>query len=95
MAKVKLSDWDVVNNLDSDEMIAEYLTAAYEENDPEFFLHAINDVIRAKGMARIAEQTGLGRESLYKAFRPGAKPRHETVVKVLNALGIQMSFKPV
>ncbi len=56
---------------------------------------AVADVAKAKGMSNVASQTGLGRESLYKAFAPGAKPRYETVLKVLKALGVQLHAVPV
>ena len=61
---------------------------------PEEFLRAIGHIAKAKGMAQIAKDTGLGRESLYKAFRPNAKPRFDTVMKVMNALKIQLSAAP-
>lgn len=86
-------DYDVAEFLDNDELIAEYLTAAFEENNSDYFIQAINNVIRAKGMTNIAKATGLNRESLYKSFKVGAKPRYETVVRVLTALGVQLQFK--
>jgi len=54
------------------------------------FLSAIGHVAKARGMSEIAKKSGLGRESLYKAFSPGAKPRYETVLKVLNTLGVKV-----
>jgi len=86
----KPSAFEVADYLDNDEVIAEYLTAALEDSNPEVFLMAVADVAKAKGMSHVASQTGLGRESLYKAFAPGAKPRYDTVLKVLRALGIQL-----
>ena len=86
----KPSAFDVAEYLDTDEVIAEYLTAALEDPNPDVFLMAVADVAKAKGMSQVASQTGLGRESLYKAFAPGAKPRYDTVLKVLKALGIQL-----
>jgi probable addiction module antidote protein len=86
----KPSAFDVADYLDNDEVIAEYLTAALEDPNPDVFLMAVADVAKAKGMSNVASQTGLGRESLYKAFAPGAKPRYDTVLKVLKALGIQL-----
>lgn len=90
----KLSDFDVADYLDNDEVIAEYLTAALEDDNPDVFLMALADVAKAKGMSQVALQTGLGRESLYKAFTPGAKPRYQTVRKVLRALGFQLQAAP-
>lgn len=82
--------FDAADYLDSDEAVAEYLTAALEDSDPDLFLTAIKDVARARGMTQLARDTGLGRESLYKALSTGAKPRYDTVLKVLNALGVRL-----
>ena len=88
---VKLKPLDISAYLDSDEVIAEFLTAALEDPDPEAFLSAIGHVAKARGMSSIAASTGLGRESLYKAFAPDAKPRFETVLKVLRSLGVKIT----
>ena len=88
IAKLDVSDY-----LDSEEMIAEYLSAIMEEGDPQLLLSAIGDIAKARGMKKIAQNAGLGRESLYKAFSEGAKPRFETVFKVLRSLGIKIQFK--
>lgn len=90
----KMRAFDVADYLDNDEIIAEYLTAAMEDPNPDVFLMAVADVAKAKGMSSVASETGLGRESLYKAFAPGAKPRYETVLKVLKALGVQLHAVP-
>ncbi|MGH8123547.1 MAG: addiction module antidote protein [Rudaea sp.] len=82
--------FDAADCLTDDESIAEYLTAALEDFDPNLFLTAIKDVARARGMSQLAKDTGLGRESLYKALAPGAKPRYDTVLKVVNALGVRL-----
>ena len=89
--RIKLREFDASAYLDNDEVIAEYLTAALEDGNPEVFLAAIGNVARARGMTAIAESTGLGRESLYKAFSPGAKPRYDTVLKVLRSLGVKLN----
>jgi probable addiction module antidote protein len=91
MMRIKLKEFDVSAYLDNEEVIAEFLTAALEDGDPEVFLSAIGQVAKARGMSAIAESTGLGRESLYKAFAPGAKPRYETVQKVLQSLGVKIN----
>jgi probable addiction module antidote protein len=95
MNTVTIRDFDPSSYLDSDEMIVEYLMATAEDPNPEVFLGALGDVARAKGMAEIAKKTGLGRESLYKALRPGAHPRFETVKAVLKAIGVELTFKTV
>src|SRR5574337_2208714 len=82
--------FDAADYLDSDEAVAEYLTAALEDSDPDMFLTAIKDVARARGMTQLARDTGLGRESLYKALSTAAKPRYDTVLKVLSALGVRL-----
>ena len=90
----KSTEFDASSYLDSEEMIAEYLNQALASGDADLLLSAIGDVAKARGMAQIARDTGLGRESLYKVFAAGAKPRFETVLKVLTALGIQMRADP-
>lgn len=83
-------EFDAADYLTDDDAIAEYLTAALEDPNPELFLVAIKNVARVRGMAQLAKDTGLGRESLYKALAPGAKPRYDTVLKVTRALGIRL-----
>ena len=87
---IKVTDFDVSEYLDNEELIAEYLTAALEDENPDVFLSAVGHVAKARGMSEIAKKSGLGRESLYKAFSPGAKPRYETVQKVLHTLGVKV-----
>ena len=86
--------FDVSEYLDSEEMISAYLTSIIEENDWNLLIQAIGHVAKARGMARIAEQSGLGRESLYKSFSPNAQPRFETVMKVLGAMNIKIQLSP-
>lgn len=85
-----LREFDVANYLDSKEVIAEYLTQVLKDGDLDELLSAIGDVARAKGMTQIAKETGLGRESLYKSFASGSKPKFDTVVKVLDSLGLKL-----
>jgi probable addiction module antidote protein len=85
------AEFDAVDYLDSEELIAEYLAAALEDENPDVFLAAIADVAKARGMSAIAQSSGLGRESLYKALAPGAKPRYETIMKVLHSLGVRLT----
>jgi probable addiction module antidote protein len=91
---VKVSAFDAVDYLDSEEMMAEYLSAAMEDENTDVFLAALSDVAKARGIARLAKDTGLGRESLYKTLSPGAKPRFDTIVKITKALGIPLAVKP-
>lgn len=85
---LQLTEWDTAEFLDSDEMIIAYLENAKTEGD-DTFLEALATVARAKGMADLAQKTGLNRESLYKTLRAGAKPRYETIEKILAGLGIK------
>ena len=87
----KVTEFDPSAYLDDEEVIAEYLTAALEDENPDVFLAAVGNVAKARGMSAIAEATGLGRESLYKAMAPGAKPRYDTVLKVLHSLGVKLT----
>ena len=91
MAKVKVAPFDTSEYLDDEEVIAEYLTAALEDPNPEVFLIAVANVAKARGIAKVAQDSGLGRESLYKALAPGAKPRYETVRKLMDALGVKLT----
>ena len=86
-----LAKFDAADYLDNEEVIAEYLTAALEDENPDVFLAAIAEVAKARGMTAVANSTGIGRESLYKALAPGAKPRYETIVKVLHGLGVKLT----
>lgn len=89
MAKIK--PFDPSEFLDDDEVVAEYLSAALEDPNPGVFLAAVGHVAKARGMSEIAERSGLGRESLYKALTPGAKPRYDTVLRVLQSLGVKLT----
>lgn len=94
-APLKLVPFDAARYFNDDEAVAEYMTAVLETNDPDLLLLALSDIARAKGMAQIAKDAGLGRESLYKALAPGAKPRFDTVMKVVRALGVKLTAQPV
>jgi len=89
--KPTYAPFDPADYLDNDEVIAEYLSAAVEDPDPNVFLAALGDAAKARGMAQIAKDAGLGRESLYKALSTGAHPRYETVNAVLRALGVKFT----
>ena len=89
----KLLPFDAARYLTDEAAIAEYMTAVLETNEPDLLLLALGDIARARGMSQIAKETGLGRESLYKALAPGAKPRFDTVLKVARALGVKLTAK--
>jgi probable addiction module antidote protein len=88
--KTTYEEFDAAAYLDNDEVIAEYLSAAAEDPNPDVFIAALGDVARARGMAQIAKNAQLGRESLYKALSIGAHPRFETIHAVLHALGVKL-----
>lgn len=90
----KLKPFDAADYLDNEIVIAEYLNAALEDENPDVFLIAISDVAKARGMSKLAKDAGLGRESLYKALAPGAKPRYDTIIKLLKALGVDLQTSP-
>ncbi len=92
---VKTSTFDAVHYLDSEEMMAEYLAAAMEDPNPDVFLAALCDVAKARGIAQLAKDTGLGRESLYKTLSPGSKPRFDTIMKITRALGVPLAVKNI
>ncbi len=88
--KVKTMPWDSAAYLKTDEDIAHYLEAVFEDGDPALVAAALGDVARAKGMSQIAHAAGLGRESLYKALSPEGNPEFATVLKVVRALGLKL-----
>ena len=94
-APLKLVAFDAARYLDDDNAIAEYMSVVLETNAQDLLLLALSDVARAKDMTQVAKDAGLGRESLYKALAPGAKPRFETIVKVARALGVKFTALPV
>ena len=96
MSKTITTIFDVAEHLRTPEEMAAYLEASIEEadGDASFIAKALGDIARAQGMTKIAENTGLSRESLYKALSPGSKPRFETIIKVLKALGVNIGVIP-
>jgi probable addiction module antidote protein len=89
--KTTYKAFDAAQYLDNDAVIVEYLSAAAEDSNPDVFVAALGDVAKARGMAQIAKESGLGRESLYKALSAGAHPRYETINAVLRALGVKFN----
>lgn len=90
-----LPDFDAAEYLDSEQAIAEYLTVVLEENDAPLLAAALGDIARARGMTDIAKASGLSREALYKALRPDAQPRFDTISRVCTALGVKLVAQPV
>ena len=88
--KIKTRPWDPAEHLTTEGDMAAYLEAALEDGDPALIAAALGDIARAKGMSQIARETGLGRESLYKALSPDGNPEFSTVLKVVRALGLRL-----
>ena len=89
-----LPDFYPAKFLKDDENIAAYLTIVIKENDSSLLAAALGDIARAKGMTEIAQSTGITREALYKALRPNAKPRFDTINRVCAALGVRLVAQP-
>lgn len=89
MSKIEVTNFDIAEYLDDKEVIAEYLSQILEDGDMNELLEAIGYIAKAKGMSQIAHDTGLGRESLYKSFHVGAKPKFDTIAKVINSFGVK------
>ena len=92
MKKIKLSKWDSAEYLKTDEDMVLYLEACLDEagDDAAFIAKALGTIARAKGMTQLANETGLGRESLYKALSGEGNPSFATILKVMSALGIKL-----
>ena len=86
----KMKVFDAAEYLDSEEAIVEYMTAILEENDSALLAAALGDIAKARGMTQVAKDAGIGRGALYKALRPDASPRFDTINRVLNSLGVKL-----
>lgn len=96
--KIKVADlpeFDMAEHLADEQAIAEYLTVVLEEDDPAALADALGTIARARGMSEIAKSSGITREALYKALRPNASPRFETISKVCAALGVRLVAQPI
>ena len=91
----ELPDFDAAEYLNSEADMAAYLTTVLEENDPARLAAAIGDIARARGMSQVAKDSGIAREALYKALRPGSEPRFETISRVCAALGVRLVAQPI
>jgi probable addiction module antidote protein len=85
----------MAEHLPDEQAVAEYLTVVLEENDPAALADALGTIARARGMTDIAKASGITREALYKALRPDASPRFETISKVCAALGVRLVAQPI
>jgi probable addiction module antidote protein len=87
--------WDAAEHLETDEDVAAYLDAALAEGDPALVVAVLGDIARARGMAQLAREAGVGRESLYKALSATGNPEFGTVMKVVQALGLRLHVQPL
>jgi len=90
-----LPTFDMAEHLKTDEDVAAYLSLVLEEDDPSELAHALGVIARARGMSEIASASGLTREALYKALRPGSQPRFDTIRRVCGALGVRLVAQPI
>lgn len=95
MTKTRTTRWDPAQHLDTPEAMAAYLEAALLDGDPALVAAALGDIARAKGMSKVARESGLGRESLYKALSEDGNPELATLLRVVAALGLQLHASPV
>jgi probable addiction module antidote protein len=95
IGKATYKVFDASDYLTNEDVIREYLIASAEDPNPEVFVLALGNVAKARGMARVAKDAGLGRESLYKALSAGSHPRFETISAVMHALGVKFSVETV
>jgi len=91
---VKTTPFDAAEFLDSPEAIAEYLHEAFSDGDAAFVLRAIGTAARARGMGDVARQAGVSRENLYRSLNGETRPEFDTVLRVLDALGLKLEAKP-
>lgn len=89
---IKLKEFDVVDFLETDEEMQDYLNAAIEENDPKFLFTALGDIVRAKNLSKLSRETGISREGIYKALSGDGNPAFTTILKIVNALGLKINF---
>jgi probable addiction module antidote protein len=92
MSRVLTRPYDSADYIDTPEAAAAYLEAALEDGDPRLIAATLGDIARSKGMATIAERTGLAREALYKSLGADGNPRLSTLVSVLKAMGLRLSI---
>jgi probable addiction module antidote protein len=96
MSEIRLKKWDSAEHLKTPQDMAMYLETCIEEagDDAAFIAKALGNIARAKGMSQLAKDTGMGRESLYKALSGQGNPSFATILKVTRALGIRLHAQP-
>jgi probable addiction module antidote protein len=90
LKKLGVKEFDVAEALNDKATIAEYLNQVLADGDANEIIRAVGHVARARGMKKVAEDAGVGRASLYKALKPGAKPQFDTILKVIGTFGVRL-----
>ena len=93
--KIKTRPFDMVNYLNDEGDVSAYLQAVMEDGDPALLAAAMGDIARTRGMAQLAKDTGLSRESLYKSLSGERAPSTDTLFKVMRALGFKLTVEPL
>ncbi|TXH98748.1 MAG: putative addiction module antidote protein [Pseudomonas sp.] len=91
---LKTQPFEAARFLEDDEAVAVFITSILEENNPALLAAALGEVAKARGMAQVAEKSGMAREALYKALRSDSQPRFETIARVCAALGVKLVAQP-
>ena len=91
---LKTQPFEAARFLEDDEAVAVFITSILEENNPALLAGALGEVAKARGMAQVAEKSGMAREALYKALRSDSQPRFETIARVCAALGVKLVAQP-
>ncbi|CAM5778857.1 addiction module antidote protein [Ottowia pentelensis] len=95
MSKIKTRPFDMAQHLQGEQEMAEYLRQVLHDGDPIELAAALGDIARARGMTQLARDTGLSRESLYKSLSGERAPSSDTLLKVIRALGFNLTIEPV
>ena len=95
MVRTQTRPWDAADHLETEEDMAAYLETALEDGDPPLLMAALSDIARAKGMAHVAQEAGLGSERLQELLSPNGKPEFATILKVIKALGLRLHASAV
>ncbi|EPL6456782.1 MULTISPECIES: addiction module antidote protein [Providencia] len=92
---IKLKEYDIAEHLNSEEEIQLYLNEILEEGDPALVLSALGDIAKARNMSQLAKEVGMSREGLYKALSGQGNPTFNTIIKIVNSLGLKLQFKSI
>jgi len=91
--KITFADWDPAEIIETKEDVIAHLEVALEENDTEMLLSIVGDIARSKGMTQIARELGVSREGLYRSLAPSGNPSFDTVLRLLDILGMQLKVE--